>query len=64
MPRQIGIMRIKVRELVSKAISRGKIDVYITYTNYGSDSKHVTIDEQLAKASDGIGGAEGQIYIG
>lgn len=50
MPRQIGILEDRVRELVSKAISRGKIDVYITYTNYGSDSKHVTIDEQLAKA--------------
>ena len=50
MPRQIIILEDRVRELVSKAISRGKIDVFITYTDYGSDSKHVTIDEQLAKA--------------
>jgi len=50
MPRQISFLEDRVRELVSRAISRGKIDVYITYTNYGSDSRQVTIDEQLAKA--------------
>ena len=50
MPRQISFLEDRVRELVSKAISRGKIDVYITYANYGDDSRQVTIDEQLAKA--------------
>lgn len=50
MPRQISFLEDRVRELVSKAISRGKIDVYITYGNYGDDSRQVTIDEQLAKA--------------
>jgi uncharacterized protein (TIGR00255 family) len=50
MPRQIGFLEDRVRELLGKAISRGKIDVYITYTNYGDDAKRVVIDEQLAKA--------------
>ena len=49
MPRQIGFLEDKVRELVGKAISRGKIDVFITYYNYSDDSKYVTFDEALAK---------------
>ncbi len=49
MPRQIGFLEEKVRELVGKAISRGKIDVFITYYNYSDDSKCVTFDEALAK---------------
>ncbi len=50
MPRQIGFLEDRVRELVGKAISRGKIDVFITYYNYSEDSKHVAFDEGLAKA--------------
>ena len=50
MPRQIGFLEDKVREIVGKAISRGKIDVFITYYNYSEDSKHVAFDESLAKA--------------
>lgn len=50
LPRQINFLEDKVRDLVSKSISRGKIDVYITYDNYGEDSKTVVFDESLAKA--------------
>ena len=49
MPRQLGFLEDKVRELVSKAVSRGKIDVYVTYNNSGDDSKYVSFDEALAK---------------
>jgi uncharacterized protein (TIGR00255 family) len=49
MPRQLGFLEDKVRELVSKAVSRGKIDVYVTYNNSGEDSKYVSFDEALAK---------------
>ena len=49
MPRQIGFLEDKVRDLVGKAVSRGKIDVYITYNNFGDDSKCVMFDETLAK---------------
>lgn len=49
-PRQISFLEDRVRELVGKGISRGKIDVFITYNNYSDDSKFVTFDEQLAKA--------------
>lgn len=50
MPRQIGYLEERVRELVGKAISRGKMDVFITYSNFGDDSKCVMYDEHLAKA--------------
>ena len=50
MPRQISFLEDKVRELVGKTISRGKIDVFVTYYNYSEDSKHVAFDEPLSKA--------------
>jgi uncharacterized protein (TIGR00255 family) len=50
MPRQISFLEDKVRDLVSKAISRGKIDVYITFNSFGIDSKCILFDEALAKA--------------
>jgi uncharacterized protein (TIGR00255 family) len=49
MPRQMGFLEDKVRELVGKGISRGKIDVFITYYNHCDDSKSVIYDEVLAK---------------
>ncbi|NJD04193.1 MAG: YicC family protein [Ruminiclostridium sp.] len=49
LPRQIGFLEEKVRDMVGKAISRGKIDVYITYNNFSDDSKCVLFDETLAK---------------
>ncbi len=49
MPRQIGFLEEKVRDIVGKAVSRGKIDVYITYNNFSDDSKCVMFDEALAK---------------
>jgi uncharacterized protein (TIGR00255 family) len=50
MPRQISFLEDRVRDLVGKAISRGKIDVFITYNDYSEDSKYVVFDEGLAKA--------------
>jgi len=50
MPRQISFMEDKVREIIRKNISRGKVDVYISYDDYGEDSKDIIIDKALAKA--------------
>lgn len=50
MPRQISFLEDRVREVVSRSISRGKVDVFITYENYGENSKKVVFDEALAKA--------------
>ncbi|MGE5614436.1 MAG: YicC/YloC family endoribonuclease [Bacillota bacterium] len=49
MPRQVGFLEDRVRELVGRTVSRGKIDVFVTYYNYSSDARHVTFDEALAK---------------
>lgn len=49
-PRSISFLEEKVREMVSKSVSRGKIDVFITYEEFGEDSKTVTMDEALAAA--------------
>jgi len=50
MPRQISFLEEKVRYLVNKSLSRGKIDVYINYEDTGEDSKYVVFDESLARA--------------
>lgn len=50
LPRQISFLEEKVRETVNKSIARGKIDVYVSYDEYGEDSKIVLLDEPLAKA--------------
>jgi len=49
-PRQISFLEDRVRDVVSKRISRGKADVFISYDNYGEDSRKVIFDEALAKA--------------
>jgi uncharacterized protein (TIGR00255 family) len=50
MPRVIGFLEDRVRDRVGKAVSRGKIDVFITYNDYSEDSKTVNVDEALAKS--------------
>lgn len=50
MPRSLTFLEDKVRDMVGKSVSRGKIDVYISYENSNEDSKLVAFDEPLAKA--------------
>lgn len=49
-PRQLSFLEDKVRDVVGKSLSRGKIDVYISFEDKGEDSKTVFLDEALAKA--------------
>jgi uncharacterized protein (TIGR00255 family) len=49
MPRPISFLEDKVRDSVNKSLSRGKIDVYISFEDHGEDSKSVLLDESLAK---------------
>jgi uncharacterized protein (TIGR00255 family) len=48
-PRHISFLEDRVREMVSKSISRGKVDVYVSFEDYSDDSKNVVFDEPLAK---------------
>lgn len=49
-PRMLAFLEDKVRDLMSKNISRGKIDVFISYEDFGEDSKLVVVDDALAAA--------------
>lgn len=48
-PRQISFLEDKVREIVNKSLSRGKIDVFISFEDTSDSSKSVLLDEGLAK---------------
>jgi len=50
MPRQLAFLEDRVRQIISKSLSRGKIDVFISYDNFGEDSKEVLLDDVLAKS--------------
>ena len=49
LPRSISYLEEKIKAYVQKnAISRGKIDVYVTIENHGSDIGEITVDEAFA----------------
>ena len=50
LPKQLNFMEDKIRTYVSKVVSRGKCDIFITYENFTEGSKSVLLDSQLAKA--------------
>ncbi len=49
-PRNLLYLEDKIRKSVLNKISRGKIDIYITYANYGIEGRNVIINKELAKA--------------
>ena len=49
MPRSISCFEENVKKIVSKNISRGKVDVFITFNNYSDEGKDVIINKELAK---------------
>jgi len=48
-PRQVSFLEERVRDLVGKTLSRGKVDVHITYEDLDEESRIVMFDEALAK---------------
>lgn len=48
-PRSLLSIENEIREIVSKFVARGKIDVYVTYLNFGVEGKKVVINKNLAK---------------
>lgn len=48
-PRNLLFLEEKIRKCVLNRISRGKIDIYITYLNFGTEGKKVIINKELAK---------------
>lgn len=50
LPRQIGYLEERVREVASKSLFRGKVDIFISFEDRSDDSRSVTLDESLASA--------------
>lgn len=49
MPRIFNSLEDKIREYIQKNISRGKVDIYISFTNLGVSNKRVILDKQLTE---------------
>ncbi len=49
LPRNISFYENDIKKLISSKISRGKLDVFIEYTNYTNEGKDVIINKDLAK---------------
>ncbi len=50
LPRQIGYLEERVREVASKNLFRGKVDIFISFEDCSDNSRSVTLDEPLAGA--------------
>ena len=49
LPRNLLFLEDKIRKCVLNKVARGKIDLYITYSNYGSEGRKIIINQTLAK---------------
>ncbi|MBO5349434.1 MAG: YicC family protein [Clostridia bacterium] len=49
LPRSISFYENEIKKLISSKVSRGKIDVFVEYTNYTNEGKSVVINKDLAK---------------
>ena len=45
MPRSISFLEEKVKQKITTAISRGKVEVFITFNNYSDKGKNISINE-------------------
>ena len=48
-PRNISFLEEKVKKTIVNNISRGKVDVFITFTNYSEKGKKIKLNTELAK---------------
>ncbi len=49
MPRTLSSYEENIKKIISGKVSRGKIDVFITYNNYSEEGKNIIINKELAK---------------
>lgn len=49
LPRNIMCFEEKIKKIVLNNISRGKVDVFVTFNNYSEEGKNVIINKELAK---------------
>lgn len=48
-PKTISYLEESVKKAISSKVSRGKVDVFITFNNYSSKGKNIRINNQIAK---------------
>lgn len=48
-PRNLLYLEDKVRKMVLSRVARGKIEIFISYSNYGIEGKNVVFNKELAK---------------
>jgi len=48
-PRNFLYLEDKIRKTILKKVARGKIDVFVSYANYGIEGKNIVINKELAK---------------
>lgn len=48
-PRNLLYLEDKIRKAILNRVARGKIDVFVSYANYGIEGKNVIINKDLAK---------------
>ena len=48
-PRAIGFLEEKIKKVITNSVSRGKIDVFISFTNNSERGKSIKINTDLAK---------------
>lgn len=48
-PRIISSYEEKIKKIISNFVSRGKVDVFITFNNYSSEGKNIVINKDLAQ---------------
>ena len=49
LPRNIMCFEEKIKKIISSNISRGKVDIFITFNNYSDEGKNIVINKELAK---------------
>ena len=49
LPRNISFYENEIKKIISNKVARGKIDVFIEYSNYTNEGKEVVINKDLAK---------------
>lgn len=49
MPKNISFLEERVKQKITSAISRGKVEIFITFNNYSDKGKNIRINSELAK---------------
>lgn len=49
LPRTLSYLEEDIKKKIASSISRGKIDIFVTYENYSSQGKQIIINNDLAK---------------